>query len=177
MGGGTTSVMTCHKLRGDGKEVVGEVVVAVAVAMAAWTVNHEFNAVFFKDIFQEVCGEARQSVFVQDHSLADHAAESSFQKGVQNLALELDTRADVADDVAGGVRVLQGFDLTSKVPDLSLFGGASTSVDDVASTASLLFECSDVSFGDIAFLRSERGVCFFFFGAETGGESKSWLLL
>ena len=175
-------MMTCHKLRGDGKEVVGEVVVAVAVAMAAWTVNHEFNAVFFKDIFQEVCGEARQSVFVQDHSLADHAAESSFQKGVQTLALEVDTRAEVADVVVGGVRVLRGFDLTSKVPDLSLFGGANTSVDDAASTASLLFESSDVSFRELAFLRSERrGVCFFVLGAgtraRTTGGSKSWLLL
>ena len=146
-------------------------------ASPAWTVNHEFKAGFLKDIFQRSCGETRQLFYVQDHNIADHTAESSFQKGVQTLALEVDTRADVADVVVSGVRVLQGFDLTSKVPDLSLFGGANTSVDDAAPTASLLFECSDVSFGDIAFLRSERGVCFFFFGAETGGESKSWLLL
>ena len=64
--------------------------------------------------------------------MADHAAETPFQKGVQALATEVDTRADVADDaMVVGVRLAERFDLTVEVTSLLLLVGADTGVEDL----------------------------------------------
>lgn len=141
MCGATPSVMTCHKGRADGEEIGGEV--AKLVPVAARTVNQEFEAIFCKDVFQEVCGKARQSIFVHDHNFADHAAETAFQNGVQALAplaLEVDARADVADDVVVGVGVLERFDLAVEVTSLPLLVGADAGVYDAAPTSLLTYD-------------------------------------
>jgi len=80
--GASFSVMTRHKERGNGEEVVGEV--AELVRVLAWTVNHELDACLSKDVFDEVSGKSTQSVFVQDGNLADQPTVSGVQNGTQS---------------------------------------------------------------------------------------------
>lgn len=120
--------MACHKVGGDGEQIVGEI--AEGVWVAARTVNHEFCASFLKDVLQKVGAKARQSVSVQDHNLADHAVESAFQKGTQALSLKVDAGADVADDIVLGVGRLERFDLPVEVAGGALLGRANAGIDD-----------------------------------------------
>ena len=69
--------MACDIHGCDGEEVLGELAGPLKVLVR--TVNHEFDASLLKEVFQEVRGKARQSVFVQDDNLADQALVDSVQ--------------------------------------------------------------------------------------------------
>ncbi len=57
--------------------------------------NHEFDASLSKEVFQEVCGKARQSVFAHDDNFTDQALVDSVQYGAQAFSLEVNSRRDV----------------------------------------------------------------------------------
>ena len=80
--------------------------------------NHEFSPSALKDGLHEVDAEAAQSVSVHDHNLLDQVAECGVQKGNKALPLEVDTAANVGDELVVWERLLQVFLLTREVRSL-----------------------------------------------------------
>lgn len=108
---------------GDGKEIVGEIVVLSFM----FTVNHEFSASLCKDKLQEVAANSRKSVTVHDGNFIDQSLEDLFHQGLQTLSVEVDPRANVVDDDVSRERFLEVFDLSVEVS--LLLGGADPGVD------------------------------------------------
>ena len=100
------SVMSRHKDRGDGEEVVGKFGV-VGVCVVLRTVNHEFRACLIKEEFHELGSEATESVLVHDHNLFDQAFEDSFQYGHKSPAFEVDAATDVGNELVFWVESLE----------------------------------------------------------------------
>jgi len=81
-------------------------------------VNHEFSPSALKDGLHEVDSEAAQSVSVHDHNILDQLAECGVQNGNRALPLEVDTAANVGDELVVWERLLQVFLLTREVRSL-----------------------------------------------------------
>lgn len=114
--GRTASVMQRDEQCGDREQVVGEVVLVVAIV--ALTVNHEFNASFLKDEFQELASNSRESVSVHNGNFRDHSSEHVFQKGLQAFSMKIDPGTDIVDDFKSRVRFLEFLDLTFEISSL-----------------------------------------------------------
>lgn len=102
------------KVGGDSEEIFGEIVRPVIIL----TVNHELCASFCEDKLQEVDANSCKSVAVHDHNLCDQSCEYAFQKGLQAMAIEVDSGADVLEELVSRVRFLEVLDLAFEVSAL-----------------------------------------------------------
>lgn len=124
--------MPRHKEGGDGEEVVGKLAWAAPIPVSLGTAqpveNHEFCPSFPKDVLQEFGSKAAQPVPVHDHNLRDISSVDLVHQGAQSLALEVEARADVLDDLVVWVLGLEVFNLPDEV--LFLAGAADPCVED-----------------------------------------------
>lgn len=117
--------MAGNEERGDGEEVIGEIVVCVGSFIA--TVNHDPSASFREDEVHDVVAKSCKPVAVHDHNLRDHARECAFQKGTQPLPLEVDAGRDIFDDDVCRVRFFEVTDLPVEI--WSLFCATDSGID------------------------------------------------
>jgi hypothetical protein len=80
------------------------------------TENHEFDASFRKDPFDELESKPTKSVLVEHHDLSDLSFVDAFQKGSEAPPMPVESGADVLDDF---VELLVGVDGFLGVFDLS----------------------------------------------------------
>ncbi len=105
--------MTCDKHGCDSEEVLSEFGGSFKVFVC--TVNHEFDASLSKEVFQEVCGKARQSVFLHNDNFTDQALVDSVQQGAQAFPLEDKSRRDALDDFVRWVGRNESAHLSSEI--------------------------------------------------------------
>jgi hypothetical protein len=121
--------MTCDKEGSDGEEVVCKFIWGASRCVFVLIVNHELDAMLFKDGLNEASSDSRKAVFVHDGKASEIAFEREVQNPLESAATKVDTRGDVRDDLKSGVGGGKVILLTSQVVDL--FGRGDAGVCDV----------------------------------------------
>jgi hypothetical protein len=108
-----------HEVCRDSQEVVAKFA-GKGVSGGRWwlfaaTENHEADVMDFEDPGKEFNGKSCKAVFVGNHNFADLSGEHGTQKGTQPLALPVEARADVGDELVAGVGCLQDRFLALKI--------------------------------------------------------------
>lgn len=91
--------------------------------------NQDACAVPGKQPFDELEGEPAEAVPAGHDNLSDTALLCSFQNGEQTFSLEIDPRADVADDLVVRVALMHKSCLSFKI--VSLFCTRYSNIDDI----------------------------------------------
>jgi hypothetical protein len=78
-------------------------------------VNHEFCASLSENPFDQLKSVATESISVLNDNSFDTSCVYLFQKGNKSISFEVESGANVADDVVVGVDSLEEFDLALEV--------------------------------------------------------------
>ena len=110
----------------NGQQVVSELLLGGLICRVE---NHEFRTVFDEQPLDELEGESAQAVPAGHDNLSDQACLCSFQNGEQPGPLEVDPRADVADDLVVREAIRHVISLSRKI--VSLFRARYPNIDDI----------------------------------------------
>lgn len=130
------AVATAAEDLDDGEEVVGELLLCGQVCGVE---DEQADAALLEDVFQQLEGKAAQAVPGGHHDFSESSLVCGVQKGEQPLALPVDARADVGDELVVWVLGQQEVGLALQV--VLLLGRGDAGVDDLCFLLRLRGQC------------------------------------
>ena len=138
----------------DTEQVCGKFLLWREIALVE---NHEFSTASLEDSFDEINTKSCNSVSVGNHNFELISAHRAFQNGVKPFSFEVETQADVLDDLGFWKPLFKPFDLSLQIVFLFVAGNSAiadcgsfsmdtkVSVNVVPTLTTVCFDISDLT--------------------------------